>query len=80
MGSTCGCIAREAEEEVLPFPSDIALARIFPSPFNDAFSEQIPVPIVDLEKKFTGMIDNLHISNSVVNVLLPFTHRLNATI
>jgi hypothetical protein len=75
MGSTCGCLARETEEEVLPFPSDIALSRIFPGTFNDAPNEQIQVPVIDLEKKFTEIINNLTITSPNINVLSLFTGR-----
>ena len=69
MGSTCGCLAKEIEEEIPPFHNDITSTRLFPILLNDAADEQIQVPVIDLERKFTEMIDSLTITSSTVRVL-----------
>jgi len=69
MGSTCGCLAKEIEEEIPPFHNDIVSTRVFPISFNHSTDEQIQVPIIDLERKFTEMIDSLTITSPTVRVL-----------
>lgn len=73
MGSTCGCLVREAEEEVFPFTSDIALAKVFPSPCSESLEGQISVPVVNLEKRFAAVMSDLRSINAAVNVALGFS-------
>ncbi len=77
MGSACGCVSKEGEDEITAVPNnDINLVKKFP--FTDlspeCMSGRIAVPMVDLEKEFEKMLSDLAIQNPVVNVLAP-SHR-----
>lgn len=71
MGSTCGCISKEGEEEIVSGPNDLDLIKRFPSGdfSSGALSGRIAVPMVNLEKEFEKILESLAIENPIVNVL-----------
>lgn len=70
MGISCGCLGKEAENEISTIPGDISLAKSFPNIFSDYPNGQIAVPVVDLEKEFSAAIDGLYLENRTVDVML----------